>query len=139
MDLSARESIPLIEAGKRATVTTKAATYVHRKTTSMTLGTNPLGNLSIGSDTSRASERFGGIWVKVFALNGDLLGESTKLHPEIERGSSLPWTGSSPEKEEIIPLLETFEKLKELFKNLPKLPAEIPKPPPGFPKPPGLR
>lgn len=123
------KSLSRIAAGARETVATEGITYLRTKTTSLTLGTNPLGNLNIGSETSRGKERFGGAWVRAYSPNGELLGEARNLIPEIERLKPA-WQGSTGERE--FPLLEALDAFEKLLENLPPLPE----PPPGLPKPP---
>ncbi|MEM1294867.1 MAG: hypothetical protein AAGH89_05835 [Verrucomicrobiota bacterium] len=126
---SGSQSLDQIAAGTRETVVTEGITYLRTKTTSLTLGTNPLGNLNIGSETSRGKERFGGAWVRTYSPNGELLGEARNLIPEIERLKPA-WQGSTGERE--FPLLEALDAFEKLLENLPPLPE----PPPGLPKPP---
>tara|TARA_R110002096_G_scaffold26518_1_gene81732 strand:- start:4553 stop:5428 length:876 start_codon:yes stop_codon:yes gene_type:complete len=123
------QSLNQIAAGTRETVATEGITYLRTKTTSLTLGTNPLGNLNLGSDTSRNKERFGGAWVRTYSPSGELLGEARNLIPEIERLNPA-WQGSTGERE--FPLLEALNAFEKLLENLP----ELPKPPAGLPKPP---
>ena len=134
IDLTGSEEIDMIHSKKKVSVQSKAATSIRTKTTSATIGLNPLGGLTTGSSTDRAKERFGGIWARVYSSNGELLGEKKQLHDELER-LELGWTGTTGGNFSNIPLLESFEKLEELLGKLPKIP-EPPKSPSGFPKPP---
>lgn len=139
VDFSGSQKVETIPAGKRETRTTEAVTTTRTKTTSLTLGIGALGNLSAGTSTDRAKERFGGAWVRVYGKDGELLGEAKQLHDELER-LDLRFTGSTSGGFADVPILETFDKLKELFESLPKLPENLPKPPgglPDLPKPPG--
>ncbi|MEZ5300706.1 MAG: hypothetical protein R3F11_08620 [Verrucomicrobiales bacterium] len=128
--------------GKRITVTTKAASITRTKTTSLTLGTNALGQIKTGSSTSRSQEKFGGAWVRVYDGDGKVIGEAKDLHPEIERLKPA-WT--APTTEEKFPLLEAIDAFEKLIKSLPKPPGltgekggdsgkPAPPKPPGFPK-----
>lgn len=133
---AATQGIDKLEAGKRETVSTEAITFHRTKTTSLTLGTNIFGNLNVGSDTSRAKERFAGAWVRVYSQDGQLVGEAKKLIPELER-LDLQWNGATGERD--FPLLEAFDAFEKLIESLPKLPKPpegLPEPPPGLPKPP---
>ena len=135
---SGSESISDIPANSRKTIATKGITYVRAKTTSTTFGTNILGNLQVGSNTSRQTEKFGGAWVRVYSPNGTMVGESKRLSDQLE-ALDPQWTG--PTGENAIPLPKSFSQLEELFgplkeiiKQLPKPPVDLPKPPGGFPK-----
>ncbi|MEM9480577.1 MAG: hypothetical protein AAGA58_13060 [Verrucomicrobiota bacterium] len=129
---SDNESVPTIEAGKRVTLKTKGITYVSTKTTSLKLGIRRDGSVTGAQKTSRASERFGGAWVRVYAPDGSVVGEAKELHPELERVNPA-WIGRT--EDEQVPVLASFEELlKEIKENLPKPPAGLPEKPPGFPK-----
>ncbi len=136
IDLPGSESISTIEAGKRVTTQTRGATYLRIKKTQTTLSITNFG-ITTGSDRSRANQRFGGAWVRVYAADGSMVGEARDLHPEIEKLKPA-WTGSTDGKE-AFPLLEALEKLGEMIREkLPPLPKGGPpiKPPPlPFPKP----
>lgn len=133
------QKIDRIPVGERKTVVTEGITFLRTKTTSLTLGTNPLGNLNIGSDTDRAKGRFAGAWVRVYAADGELLGEAKDMIPELERLDP-QWTGSNGVVE--WPLMEAIDAFEKLIEALPKLPEfpnpkDLPKPPkPPLPKPP---
>lgn len=77
--------VPTIEAKKRASLATKAISTSRTKTTSLKLGTNVFGGLTTGQQSKRDSERFGGVWVRVFSHDGKMVGEAQDLAPEIER------------------------------------------------------
>ena len=132
VDYSGSRSIELVPASGRKSVGTEAATFVRTKTTSTTFGIGVLGNLTTGTSTDRAKERFGGIWVRVYGRDGELLGERKDLHDELER-LDFRFTGSTGAGLSDIPVFESFQKLEELFKKLPKPPSGLP------PKPPFLR
>lgn len=136
------ETVPLIKAGARGEVTTQGITFVRSKTTSATIGTNILGNLQIGSDTTRSKESFGGIWVRVFAANGELAGESRDLSPALEKLNP-EWLGeknapSLPTAASFEQLEQLLAPLKKLIENLPvsgPLKEKLPPPPPFPPRP----
>ena len=141
LELPASSALDSSPAQQRGTTTSLGATYVRTKTKLTTFSLNA-GTLSSGTNRSTAKERFGGIWVRVYAQDGAVVGEAKDLHPEIERLKPA-WHG--PKNDEHIPLLEAFEKLEEFLKSLPKppgapsLPAkpdDVPKKP-ALPKPPG--
>ncbi|MFT5470381.1 MAG: hypothetical protein ACI8UO_005509 [Verrucomicrobiales bacterium] len=134
------KKIAEIPVGERTTVTTEGITFLRTKTTSMTLGTNPLGHLNIGSDTSRAKGRFAGAWVRIYSAESELLAEAKELIPELERLDPM-WTGSTGVID--FPLMEAIDGFEKLLESLPKLPEfpdleDLPKPPGAPPKPPGL-
>lgn len=135
VDFSGSETVEVIPVGAKQTVASKAATYVRTKTTSATFGISALGHLTTGTSTDRAKERFGGIWARVYDLEGNLLGERKDLHDELER-LDFRFTGATGSGLSELPVLETFEKLQEFLKQLPKPPSGLPKPPEGLPKPP---
>ena len=127
------QKIDQIPVGERKTVTTEGITFLRTKTTSLTLGTNPLGHLNIGSNTDRAKGR-------VYSAEGELLGEAKDMIPELERLDP-QWTGSNGVVE--YPLMEAIDAFEKLIEALPKLPEfpdlkDLPKPPkpPRPPKPP---
>ncbi|MEM7143884.1 MAG: hypothetical protein AAF591_02035 [Verrucomicrobiota bacterium] len=150
------EKVDLIEAGKRKTLQTEGVTYVRTKTTSMTFSVDRIGGLSTGTDTSRASERFGGAWVRVYESDGSVVGEAKELHPEIERldpawtgpkvaggsgggggGARLPAGGLEGME---LPLAGSFEELEKLLGLLEEIKEKLPPGPGGSgpPKPPGF-
>ena len=77
--------VPSIEAKKRASLVTKAISTSRTKTTTLKLGTNVFGGLTTGQQSKRDSERFGGVWVRVYSHDGKIVGEAQDLAPEIER------------------------------------------------------
>ncbi len=133
IDFTAGKKIERIPAGERVSEVSLAATSVRAKTTSLTLGTGMLGNLTAGTNTDRTKERFGGIWARVYGPDGELLGERKMLHDELER-LDFQFTGSTGSEFAELPILESFEKLQELLDKLPPLPKGLPKPPEGLPE-----
>jgi len=130
VDHTSGEKIP---AGGRVSQSSQAATLVSSKTTSPTLGTNVLGDLTTGTDTDRTKERFGGIWARVYGPTGELLGERKDLHDELER-LDFQFNGITGNSYSDLPILEGFEKLQEILDQLPELPVR----PRVFPKPDGI-
>ncbi len=134
-ELPASTRVETIPSKKRVTATTHGATYVRTKTKLTTFSLNR-GLLSTGTDRNVSKERFGGIWVRVYAQDGTVVGEAQKLHPEIAR---LKPTWNGPKEDQHISSPEVFEKLAEIFAKLPKLPGAPDLPPlPRPPKNPGL-
>ncbi|MDF1810844.1 MAG: SHD1 domain-containing protein [Verrucomicrobiales bacterium] len=136
-----RDSVDIIPSGERKTIKTQGITYVRTKTTTATFSTNILGNLSVGSATDRSREKFGGAWVRIYSLGGELAGEAKQFSPLLEKLNPA-WTGYSGEQQILTPssfskLEEFFGPLKKLIESLPEPPASIPKPPGNFPFPPG--
>jgi hypothetical protein len=82
---TAAEVVPSIDPKKRASLATKAISTTRTKTTTLKLGTNVFGGLTTGQQSKRDSERFGGIWVRVYSHDGKMVGEAQDLAPEIER------------------------------------------------------
>lgn len=132
LDLSGSAEVEWIPAGQKKTVASRSATFVRTKTTSATFGINPLGHLTTGTSTDRSKERFGGIWVRAYGADGELLGERKDLHDELER-LDFRFTGSTGKEMRKLPVVDSFEKLRELFEILPKPEGG------GPPKPPFLR
>ncbi|MDF1859195.1 MAG: hypothetical protein P1U87_03205 [Verrucomicrobiales bacterium] len=132
VDHTGTETIESVPATGRVSTSSEAATFVRTKTTSRTFGIGILGNLTTGTTTDRAKERFAGIWVRVYGRDGELLGEAKDFHDELKR-LDFRFTGSSGNGLSEIPVIESFQKLEEFFKKLPKPPGGIP------PKPPFLR
>lgn len=132
VDFNGSQAVDLIAPGARESRSTEAATFVRTKTTSMTFGVGILGNLTTGTSTDRAKERFGGIWVRVYGANGEVLGEAKDLHDELER-LDFRFTGTTGSGFDELPILDSFGKLKELFDKLPKPPGGLPKKPPFLP------
>ncbi len=132
VDFNGSQSVEVISPGARDSLSTEAASFVRTKTTSTTLGIGFLGNLTTGTSTDRAKERFGGIWVRVYGANGEVLGEAKDLHDELER-LDFRFTGTTGSGFDGLPVLDSFEKLREFFEKLPKLPEGLPKKPPFLP------
>ncbi|MEM0968516.1 MAG: hypothetical protein AAGJ31_04130 [Verrucomicrobiota bacterium] len=123
--------VETIPAGKRVTVATEGVSLDRTKTTQLTVGSTVLGGISLGSDSSRAKERFAGAWVRAFAPDGTMVGESRSLIPELERQDPA-W--SAPQSLTTPPLLDALNALGDILKKLPP----PPEPPADLPKPPGL-
>ena len=122
----ASEMISTVGAGKRYTLKTQGVTYVRTKVTSTTIGTNLLGRLQIGSETDRSKETFGGIWVRVYSANGEMVGETKKLIPQLEKMNP-QWVSEKnaptpPAAASFEQLEEMLAPLKEFLENLPKRP-----------------
>ncbi len=132
IEYSGSQSIEVIPPQGRESRSTEAATFVRTKTTSTTFGLGVPGNLTTGTATDRAKERFGGIWVRVYGKNGEVLGEAKDLHDELER-LDFRFTGPTGSGFTDLPVLDSFAKLKELFEQLPKLPEGLPRKPPFLP------
>ena len=144
------QPLDVLAAAQSATLITEGMSLSRTKTTRMTLNVNvsrSSGSVSTGKTTTRASERFGGGWVRVHGADGSLLGEAKSMQPELQKLDP-PWVGAKPVNPEAIPMLPSLDGLLELLKNLPKppgastgkaAPASDQKPPlpPGFPPPPG--
>ena len=129
-----KDSVPLVGAESRHTLKTRGGTYVRTKTTSTTVSTNVLGNLSLGSDTSRSREKFGGAWVRVYSPEGNLIGEAKQLSDPLEKMNPA-WTGDTVEN--LLPTPSSFEQLEKLLGVIREAIEKLPEPPPGLPKPPG--
>lgn len=129
-----KDSISLVGAESRHTLKTRGVTYVRTKTTSATVSTNILGNLSLGSNTSRSREKFGGAWVRVYSPEGNLIGEAKQLSDQLERMNPA-WTGDTVEN--LLPTPSSFEQLEKLLGIIKEVIENLPEPPPGLPKPPG--
>jgi hypothetical protein len=82
---TATEVVPSVDAKKRVSLATKAISTSRTRTTTLKLGTNVFGGLTTGQQSKRDSERFGGVWVRVFSHDGKMVGEAQDLAPEIER------------------------------------------------------
>lgn len=132
VDFNGSQTVEVIPPGARDSRSTEAASFVRTKTTSTTLGIGFLGNLTTGTSTDRAKERFGGIWVRVYGANGEVLGEAKDLHDELER-LDFRFTGTTGSGFDVLPVLDSFEKLREFFEKLPKPPGGLPKKPPFLP------
>ena len=139
IDETGREAVSKIGSNSRTTISTEGITYVRSKTKSTTFSTNILGNLQVGSDTKRSKEKFGGAWVRVYSPNGEIVGETKQLSPQLE-ALDPQWTGDSghnaiPVPASLSQLEELLGPIKEIIKNLPERPPGLPKLPrrPGFP------
>ncbi|MEM8954427.1 MAG: hypothetical protein AAGD22_09775 [Verrucomicrobiota bacterium] len=138
---SGSESVELIEAAERKTFQTEGVTHVRTKTSAMTFSVDRIGGLSMGTDTFRASERFGGAWVRVHESDGSIVGEAKQLHPEIARLDQ-GWTGPKVAGEASgvdgegglpagglwgmeLPLAGSFAKLEKLSGLLGKMNGEV--------------
>jgi hypothetical protein len=130
VDHGGSQVIGRIPAKGRVSTSSEAASFVRTKTTSATFGIGVLGNLTAGTTTDRAKERFAGIWVRIYGKDGELLGEAKDLHDEL-KNLDFRFTGSTGNGLSEIPVFESFQKLEELFKKLPKPPGGIP-PKPSF-------
>ncbi|MEM7699861.1 MAG: hypothetical protein AAF236_15810, partial [Verrucomicrobiota bacterium] len=129
VDFTGSQSIEVISPRARESRETEAATLIRTKTTNMTFDVGFLGNVTTGTSTDRTKERFGGIWVRVYGKDGELLGEAKDLHDELDR-LDFRFTGSTGQGFADLPLIESFDKLRSLFEALPKPPAGLPKGPP---------
>ncbi len=123
---SASAPVESLAAGARASLKTRGATLIRSKTTTKTVDVGPGNRVRTGSETSRSKERFGGIWVRVYA--GDkLVGEGRDLTAELEKlkpAWKAPDRGGRPSTEAGI--------------SLPEIEIKPPRPPakPPLPKPP---
>ena len=123
-----------IPAGKVAKVTTEGVTSRSTKSTQLKLAISN-NSISTAEKTSRTSERFGGGWVRVSGADGNVIGESKSLTPDLAKLDP-PWVGAEPKSTDNVPMLKSLDGLLELLKNLPKPPGEKGSSPfpPGFPK-----
>ena len=151
---SGTTSIELVPAGESKRVQTKglAVMRVKQTTTLPTINTGPGGGIGTSSSSNTTKDHFGGVWVRVYASDGSVVGEAKKLQADVAKQQTA-WTGPKAQGTDI-PLLEAFEKLSEFLDELPELPPlpqlpDLPKPlkppltgggtKPSFPpKPPGL-
>jgi len=144
---SGSEALEPIASKGVVTVPTRAISSTRTKTTTITLSARSREGLTIGSKNSRASERFGGCWARVYAQDGKVVGEARKLIPEIEQ-TKPAWVGPTAADgvlvqnlDQVDPLVtlvkQRLEKIQELLKSLPPLPEPGDEKPPLPPGPPG--
>jgi hypothetical protein len=132
VDHSGFQTIEVVPASGRISISTEATTFVCTKATSTTFGIGILGKVTTGISADRAKERFGGIWARIYGKDGELLGERKNLHDVLER-LDFRFTGSTGIGLSDIPVSDSFQKLEELLMKLPKPESGLP------PKPPFLR
>lgn len=124
-ELPASIAVETVPTRERVTATTMGATYVRTKTKLTTFSLNR-GTLTTGKDRNVSKERFGGIWVRIYSQDGQVVGEAQKLHPEIAR---LKPTWNGPKEDEHIESPELFDMLAEFLDKLPKPPGAPDLPP----------
>lgn len=135
---AACQTLDSLPAGQTASLKTESATSLSLKTTKLKLAIAS-NSASVGEKTSRSTERFGGGWVRVMGADGEIIGETKRLAPELAKLNP-PWVGAEEAKTDI-PMLKSLDGLLELLKNLPKPPGAPSKTskespgllPPGFP------
>ena len=121
-----RQDVATIPAGKSNMLTTEGATAAKTKATSLKIAINN-NNISTTEKTDRSQDQFGGIWVKVYSVEGKVIGEQKQLTPALEKMNPA-WEEVAAKEE--IPLLSSFEAFKELIKKvLPPGPGARPGPP----------
>ncbi len=81
---SASKAIKVIEPGKRFSMKTRGATLIRSTTKTGTIDVDRRNRVRTGSKTSRSRERFGGIWIRVYA-GEKIVGEKRQLEQEVEK------------------------------------------------------
>lgn len=112
------QTVEEIASKQAKKIHTEGVSFVRNKTKSMTLGSNPLGNLSIGSTTKRSKERLGWIWVRLYETDGSLVGETKSLVSDL-RNQKMVWTGSEKKEGFLdLPIPADFDLLEKVLKGL---------------------
>ncbi len=139
------QALPPINASEVGKSSTQAISSTRTKTTSLTLNANRQGKVATGEKRSRESERFSGGWVRVYAHDGEVVGEEMNLHPEIQE-TRPTWVGPKAAGTTSVENLGEFDsfvaefqsrlkQVQEILKSLPPPPSPpaLPPPPSGLP------